>query len=156
MLSGDLLRVDAVKAFVDGVIEAKTAAMLTPYPGTTNCGSANWEAEVLNAAVVAADAAGIQVWLHATGDRAVRMCLDAHEAAERVNGPRDRRGRIEHIETIHPADYPRFHQLGVVASMMPLHANPNRNLLEVWSGMPVPTVQVGGFPGATWKAATPC
>ena len=146
VLSGDLLRVDAVKAFVDGVIEAKTAAMLTPYPGTMNCGSANWEAEVLNAAVVAADAAGIQVWLHATGDGAVRMCLDAHEAAERANGPRDRRGRIEHIETMHPADFPRFHQLGVLASMMPLHANPNQNLLEVWSGNAGPDRASRGFP----------
>ena len=80
-LSGDLLRVDAVKAFVDGVVEAKTAAMLTPYPGTTSSGSPNWKAEDLNAAVVAADKAAIQVWLHAIGDRAVRMALDAHEAA---------------------------------------------------------------------------
>ena len=61
------------------------------------------------------------------------MALDAHEAAARANGPRDRRGRIEHIETIDPADYPRFKALGVIASMQPLHANPDQNNANVWS-----------------------
>ena len=87
----------------------------------------------LNAAVVAADRAGLQVWLHAIGDRGVRMALDAHEAVARANGARDRRGRIEHIETIDPADYPRFASLGVIASMQPLHANPDQNNADVWS-----------------------
>jgi hypothetical protein len=127
-----LLRVAAVKGFVDGVIESKTAAVIEPYPdGGT--GLANWTAEKLNAAVLAADELGLQVWLHAIGDRGVRMALDAHEAAQRANGRADRRGRIEHIETIATADYPRFEALGVIASMQPLHANPDQNLLEVWA-----------------------
>jgi predicted amidohydrolase YtcJ len=125
------LRFDAIKAFVDGVVEAKTAAMLEPYPdGGT--GLPNWTPEALTAAVVAADRAGFQVWLHAIGDRGVRMALDAHEGALRANGRTDRRGRIEHIETISPADYPRFKELGVIASMQPLHANPDQNLETVW------------------------
>jgi predicted amidohydrolase YtcJ len=122
----------AVKAYVDGVVEAKTAAMLEPYDdGGT--GLPNWTPEALNAAVAAADAAGLQVWLHAIGDRGVRMALDAHAAAARAHGPRDRRGRIEHIETISPADYPRFAALGVIAAMQPLHANPDLNNVNVWS-----------------------
>lgn len=125
------LRFDAIKAFVDGVVEAKTAAMLEPYPGG-GTGLPNWSLDALTAAVVAADKAGLQVWLHAIGDGGVRMALDAHEAAARTNRRADRRGRIEHIETISPTDYPRFKALGVIASMQPLHANPDQNNMMVW------------------------
>jgi predicted amidohydrolase YtcJ len=120
---------------VDGVIEAHTAAMLAPYSDDPALGKGepNWEPAALNAAVTAVDEAGLQVYLHAIGDRGVRMALDAHEAAARANGARDRRGRIEHIETIDPADYPRFKALGVIASMQPLHANPDVNNSDVWS-----------------------
>jgi predicted amidohydrolase YtcJ len=132
---GPLLTFGAVKGYVDGVIEARTAAVLEPYEDDPahGRGHPNWEPAALNAAVVEADRAGLQVWLHAIGDRGVRMALDAHEAALRANGPRDRRGRIEHIETIDPADYPRFKSLGVIASMQPLHADPNQNLFDVWA-----------------------
>ncbi len=130
-----LLRCGRVKAYVDGVIEAHTAALLTPYSDDPAfaLGLPNWTPEGLKAAVVAADQAGLQVYLHAIGDRGVRMALDAHEAAANANGPRDRRGRIEHIETIQAADYPRFRALGVIASMQPLHANPDQNNFNVWS-----------------------
>jgi len=130
-----LLRFGSVKGFVDGVIEAHTAAMLAPYSDDASFGLGlpNWRPEELDKAVIAADAAGLQVRLHAIGDRGVRMALDAHEAALKANGRNDRRGRIEHIETIDAADYPRFKQLGVVASMQPLHANPDQNNFEVWS-----------------------
>ena len=130
-----LLRVTAVKGFVDGVIEAHTAALFTPYSDDASFGLGlpNWQPEALNAAVVAADKAGLQVFLHAIGDRGVRMALDAHEAAARANGPRDRRGRIEHIETSEAQDWPRFAALGVIASMQPLHANPDQNNFNVWS-----------------------
>jgi hypothetical protein len=132
---GPRLRFGAVKAFVDGVVEARTAALLEPYAedAAQGRGHPNWEPAALNAAVVEADRAGLQVWLHAIGDRGVRMALDAHQAAARANGARDRRGRIEHIETIDPADYPRFAALGVIASMQPLHANPDQNNADVWS-----------------------
>jgi predicted amidohydrolase YtcJ len=134
-LHGPRLQFGAVKAFVDGVVEARTAALLQPYAGdpAQGRGVPNWEPAALNAAVTAADRAGLQVWLHAIGDRGVRMALDAHQAAAAANGPRDRRGRIEHIETIDPADYPRFKALGVIASMQPLHANPDQNNADVWS-----------------------
>ena len=129
-----LLRCGQVKGYVDGVIEAHTAALFEPYSDDASFGLGlpNWTATGLLAAVVAADQAGLQVYLHAIGDRGVRMALDAHQAARRTNGPRDRRGRIEHIETIAAADYPRFRELGVIASMQPLHANPDQNNVTVW------------------------
>jgi len=141
------LRFGTVKGFVDGVIEAHTAAMLEPYSDDPKLGRGepNWDAAALNAAVTAADRAGLQVYLHAIGDRGVRMALDAHEAAARANGPRDRRGRIEHIETIDPADYPRFQALGVIASMQPLHANPDLNNSAVWSRNAGPARAGRGF-----------
>jgi len=129
-----MLRVVGVKLFVDGVIESKTAAMLEPYAGDTASGSPNWTPEALNEAVTAADREGLQAWLHAIGDLGVRMALDAHEAALRANGRLDRRGRIEHLETLDPSDYARFKPLGVIASMQPLHANPDQNALSVWAG----------------------
>ncbi|HEY5908603.1 MAG TPA: amidohydrolase [Vicinamibacteria bacterium] len=129
------LRFGRVKGFTDGVIEAHTAAMFEPYADdpAAGLGLPNWTPEGLKKAVVAADQAGLQVYLHAIGDRGVRMALDAYEAALRAGGPRDRRGRIEHIETIQAADYPRFSSLGVIASMQPLHANPDQNNVDVWS-----------------------
>ena len=102
------LRFGRVKGFVDGVIEAHTAAMLAPWSDDPSLGLGlpNWKPEASPRAVIAADKAGLQVYLHAIGDRGVRMALDAHEAAARANGRRDRRGRIEHIETIDPRRLP--------------------------------------------------
>jgi predicted amidohydrolase YtcJ len=75
--------------------------------------------------VVEADRLEMDVATHAVGDRGVRLCLDAYEAAQRANGGRrDRRHRIEHIEVIHPDDIARFGRLGVTASMQPFHAAP--------------------------------
>jgi hypothetical protein len=149
-----LLRLGKIKAYVDGVIEAHTAAMLEPYSDDPSFGrgEAKWAPEALNAAVVAADRAGLQVYLHAIGDRAVRMALDAHEAALEANGRADRRGRVEHIETIHPDDYPRFKALGVIASMQPLHANPDQNN-DVWSRNAGPDRASRGFSWASIERA---
>ena len=145
-----LLRFGPVKGYVDGVIEAHTAAMLEPYADDPafGMGEARWTPEGLNAAVVAADKAGLQVYLHAIGDRAVRMALEAHEAALKANGRSDRRGRIEHIETIQAVDYPRFKALGVIASMQPLHANPDQNNFDVWSRNAGPDRASRGF---SWR-----
>jgi len=124
-----------VKGYVDGVIESHTAAMLAPWSDdpALGRGTPRWEQAALDRAVAAADKAGLQVWLHSIGDRAIRMALDAYAAAAKQNGPRDRRDRVEHVEAIDAADAPRFAALGVVASMQPLHANPDQNNEEVWS-----------------------
>ena len=72
--------------------------------------------------IQAADRAGLSVAVHAIGDRANAEMLDIFAQVERENGPRDRRFRIEHAQHLRPADYPRFKELGVIASMQPYHA----------------------------------
>jgi hypothetical protein len=127
-----LVRVKAVKIVVDGVIEAHTAVLLQPYtdePGTT--GLPGWTQAQLDETVAQADRAGLQIYIHAIGDGGVRMALDAFEKARRANGRPDSRFRVEHLETIDPADVPRFLSLGVLASMMPIHADPDT--IGVWA-----------------------
>jgi predicted amidohydrolase YtcJ len=127
-----------VKGFADGVIESGTAAMLAPYAGMTETqdgalGHPQWEPGELAEAVRIADGRGWQVQIHAIGDAAVRTALDAYERAAALNRPRDRRHRIEHIETINGADIPRFGALGVVASMQPYHADPEPAQLDLYT-----------------------
>ena len=116
-----------LKAFADGVVETRTAALLEPYEGTSEVGAPLWDGDEMARAVRAADDRGWQVQVHAIGDGAIRQALDAFAAT----AP-DRRHRIEHIEAPSAADIPRFAELGVIASMQPQHAEPNRNLLERW------------------------
>jgi predicted amidohydrolase YtcJ len=107
---------------MDGVIESYTALMLDDYadrPG--NRGTAIFNAEQFTRLATEADRLGLQIAVHAIGDGAVRRTLDGFAHAEHVNGGRDSRHRIEHIEVLHPDDLPRFEQLGVIASMQPLH-----------------------------------
>ncbi len=111
-----------VKMFMDGVLDSKTAFMLEPYPGTDTRSEPLFTDAQFKQACIRADAMGLQIAVHAIGDAAVRQTLDGYEAAQNANGVRDSRHRIEHIETIHPDDIPRLKQLGVVASMQPLHA----------------------------------
>jgi len=117
---GKLLRANAVKIFADGVIEARTAAVLQPYLDHGDLGKPNWEAEVLKKMVTALDSAKFQVHIHAIGDRGIRMALDAFQAARKKNGGRDSRHHLAHLELIDPNDIPRFRQLGVVANFQPL------------------------------------
>jgi predicted amidohydrolase YtcJ len=116
-----------LKAFADGVVESRTAALLEPYHGTNERGEPLWAPDELAEAVRAADARGWQVQVHAIGDAAIRQALDAFAATTP-----ERRHRVEHIEAPSPLDLPRFAELGVIASMQPQHAEPNRNLFEVW------------------------
>ena len=119
----DRLTSDFVKIFVDGVLDSTTAFMLDDYAGQPgNRGQPLFTQAQIDAAVIEADRLGFQVAVHSIGDAGVRRTLDAYAAARAANGPRDSRHRVEHIEVIDPADIPRFKQLGVVASMQPLHA----------------------------------
>jgi predicted amidohydrolase YtcJ len=134
--SSDRLRVGAVKGYVDGVVEAKTAAMFEPYTGGGGAGIPLWTQEELDRAVAAYDRAGWQVMLHAIGDRGIDMALTSFERAARANGTSGRRHRVEHIEVPRTADLPRFRAAGVIASTQALFPYPNRNHLEVY----VPTL----------------
>lgn len=119
-----LLRTGIVKMFADGVIEAKTAAMLEPYVGSKSAGEPNMTAAEMNRIVAMFDKRGWQIQIHAIGDRAIRMSLDAFEAAAKANPEpaRGRRHRLEHIESISAQDIGRFAKLGVIASQQPMHA----------------------------------
>lgn len=117
------LRPTAAKIFADGVIESETAALLEPYldrPGWA--GRPNLEPEAFERLAAALDRERFQIHVHAIGDRAIRMALDAMEAVRRRNGPRDSRPLIAHLELIDPQDIPRFRRLGVLADFQPLWA----------------------------------
>jgi predicted amidohydrolase YtcJ len=125
---------NVVKMMVDGVVESHTAAMLGPYSDDPSVkGKLFWDPPKYSAAVAELDKRGLQLFTHAIGDYGVRTALDAYEHAEQVNRANDRRPRIEHIETISAADIPRFAQLGVIASMQPLHSYPDADTLHVWA-----------------------
>ena len=130
-----LLKVGAVKIMADGVIEAHTAAMLAPYSNNPTTGHANYTPAELQRVVTMMDRRGWQVMTHAIGDGAVRMTLDAYEQAARANPApaRGRRHRVEHAETIDPADIPRFGAQNTIVSYMPFHANPSPAQLDVWT-----------------------
>jgi predicted amidohydrolase YtcJ len=116
------LRIRGVKIFQDGVLENFTGSLLEPYEGTDNRGMSMHEAAELAEMLVLLDGHGFQVHLHTIGDRAVREALDAVEAAQRVNGKRDARHHLAHIQLVHPDDQPRFAELGVVANAQPYWA----------------------------------
>ncbi|ONH29008.1 amidohydrolase [Pseudofrankia asymbiotica] len=124
-------RATSVKIMQDGVPENFTAAMLDPYLSPCGCGNGGggkgrgitfFPRELLLEAVPALDAAGFQTHFHAIGDRAVRDCLDAVEAAITANGRGDLRHHIAHLQVVHPDDVPRFGQLGVAANLQFLWA----------------------------------
>lgn len=125
---GPRLRFGAVKGMLDGVVDARTAAMLEPYAGG-GTGLLLWSPAELDAAVAAFDRERFQVMLHAVGDKAVRVALDAFEHAARTNGTTGRRHRVEHAEVPAPADRERFQALGVVASTQALFASPDATTL---------------------------
>ncbi len=129
----DWIAAGAAKFFLDGVIETHTAAMLAPYSNAPSLsGDLLWDAEKYKRFVAELDEHGIQVFTHAIGDRAIRVALDAYEAAAKKNGTKDARHRIEHIEDASAVDIPRFGRLGVIASMQPLHAYPDEDALKSW------------------------
>lgn len=120
--NSDTLWCRRVKMFMDGVIDSRTAFMLQPYPGTDTCSAPLFTDEQFKAAAIRADAAGLQISVHAIGDGAIRQTLDGYEAARVANGVRDSRHRIEHLEVMNPTDIPRLAALDVVASIQPLHS----------------------------------
>jgi predicted amidohydrolase YtcJ len=132
---GPLMKFGAVKGFVDGVVESKTAAMLEPYVGG-GTGELNWTPADLDRTVALYDREGFQIFLHAIGDKAIRIALDAYERAARSNGTSGRRHRVEHIEVPTRADIARFAPLGVIASTQALFASPDQNTFDVY----VPTL----------------
>ncbi len=118
------VKATSIKIWQDGVIETQTAALLEPYSDRSDGyrGDLQNTPDNLNKAVVALDSAGFQIHFHAIGDRAIRVALDALEEAQNINGSRDSRHHLSHIELFDPVDLPRFAELNVVANFQPLWA----------------------------------
>lgn len=120
--NADWVRGGGVKGFMDGSLGSSTAKMFEPYEGQPqNVGVYVTQPEAMKKLVLAADAKNLSIAVHAIGDQANASILDIYEAVAKENGPRDRRCRVEHVQHLRPQDYPRFKQLGVVASMQPYH-----------------------------------
>jgi hypothetical protein len=119
----DWISIGGLKGMLDGSLGSSTALFFEPYtqdPGTH--GIYVTPREEMKRLVIEADRAGLHIAVHAIGDRANSEMLDIFAEAIRQNGPRDRRFRIEHAQHIHPKDFRRFAELGVIASAQPYHA----------------------------------
>lgn len=121
-------RLVGIKLVTDGVIDGCTATLLEPYSSTGTSANPTWPPELMAPVVARADAAGLQVALHAIGDRAVRNAVDALEGHATAGA--DRRHRIEHLELAAPEDAARLGRLGITASVQPVHADPS--ILRAW------------------------
>ena len=131
-----MIRADAIKFMIDGVIESHTGYMLEPYSDINSTdplalGQLAVPIEKYQELVTKLDKNAFRIYTHAIGDRGVRESLNAYEQAAATNGKRDARHRVEHIETISPDDMPRFAQLGVMPSMEPIHADPKT--IDIWA-----------------------
>lgn len=134
----DLLRLGSVKVFADGALGPRSAAMFEPYLGEpANRGMLFVDSEQLLEWGQQAAQGGLGLTVHAIGDRAVHEVLNAFEqlrAYERQHGLPARRHRIEHVQVQHPDDLKRLGQLGLVASMQPLHAIADLQAAETYWG----------------------
>jgi hypothetical protein len=116
------IRLGALKILSDGSLGAGTAAFFEPFTDDpTTKGLLLHPVEDLEKTILEADAAGYQLAVHAIGDRANAIVLDAFSKAARANGPRDRRFRIEHAQHVRAQDVARYKDLNVIASIQPSH-----------------------------------
>jgi len=159
---------DSVKFFLDGVLEGETAALLEPYIGKHGqAGELILDPDKLSAAVTRFDAMGLQVHMHAIGDRAVRAGLDAIEAARQQNGASDNRHHISHLQMIHVDDIERFASLDTAANFQSLWAEPDEWIMQlnlpvlgeerVQAMYPIASVERAGgriIGGSDWNVST--
>ncbi len=125
------LRIGPVKLFMDGSLGSETAAMLAPIEGSAdNRGILTLAVDELRRAVSRAAGGGIACAIHAIGDRANRLVLDAYAATAGEWQPAGLRQRIEHVQVLHPDDLPRLAALGVIASVQPIHATQDMDLVD--------------------------
>jgi predicted amidohydrolase YtcJ len=117
--------ITGIKLMCDGVVDGCTAALTEPYNGSENPVDPIWPTDLLQAVVKKADAAGLQIAIHAIGDLAVKNAIDALSLAQP-----GRRHRIEHLEVTSPEDAKRLGQLGITASVQPVHSDPA--LFRAW------------------------
>lgn len=129
------LRIGHLKLFADGSLGSRTADMLDPYEGEPdNRGIALLEGDELPAVIEEAAHAGIAPAIHAIGDRANRRVLDALERTRALWAGARLRPRIEHVQLLTGADMPRLAEIGVIASMQPIHATLDWLMAEAYWG----------------------
>ncbi len=116
-----MLRVGCLKGFADGSLGSTTAWLFEPYLDDPKSTGLAMDVQAAEKNAIAADKAGLQIHIHAIGDRANAEILNIFEKLEQANGKRDRRPSIEHAQHLRQQDIPRFWLLGVVASMQPFH-----------------------------------
>ena len=119
------LKLAGLKGFMDGSLGSATAYFFEPYTDDSKTSGLlhgqMFPEGVMEKRIMDADRAGLQLAVHAIGDRANSMLLDMYERTVAVNGPRDRRWRVEHAQHLRPADIARFGRLGLVAAVQPYH-----------------------------------
>ncbi len=126
---GDFLTIRSIKAYADGALGSRGAALLAPYADEKSASGLmiTGKDAIENVAVKAA-ARGFQVNTHAIGDRGNHETLDAYAAA--LKGPNDKRFRVEHAQVIAPEDFVKFKKYSIIASMQPTHATSDM----AWAG----------------------
>ena len=146
----DYVRGGAAKFFMDGVWESYTAFNVDPYADAPEVKvEPLFSLEHFTRMAALCDRMGLQVAVHCCGDGAVRQSLDGYEAIQNINGKRDSRHRVEHIEVCQPSDMPRFRELGVIASMQTSHAPLSLEEDIVWTARTGPQRWPISFP---WRA----
>lgn len=131
----DRLRINSVKSFADGALGPQTALMIDPYEDATdNRGISTLDKEEMIENVRKAGAAGLSSTIHAIGDKANHDVLDVFEASRKEEGTPRLRHRIEHVQLLHPDDFNRLGQLGIIASMQPSHATSDMLIADKYWG----------------------
>ncbi|ADG78364.1 amidohydrolase [Tsukamurella paurometabola] len=144
--------VGGVKIIMDGVIDACTAAMRRPYADGSNA-EPIWSAERLTPVALAADAAGLQIAVHAIGDRTSEIAVDIlEECARSAAGPSgEPRHRLEHLETVTDRTIARMAALGIIASLQPVHSDPA--IMDNWKAVLGDGRKEQGFPWQKFRDA---
>jgi hypothetical protein len=131
----ELLKVGFLKSFIDGTLGSGTALMFEPFEDEpSKSGLAQYPEEAFYELLEKAYANDFQVGIHAIGDKGVNWVLNAVERARQKHGSKDLRFRIEHAQIIKPEDFPRFKELGVIASMQPTHCTTDMRFCEIRVG----------------------
>jgi predicted amidohydrolase YtcJ len=119
----DWVRIGGVKGYMDGSAGSRTAFFFEPFSDSADYRGLMQHPEAdMRQWIGAADSAGLQIAVHAIGDRANAILLAIYDSVARAHGARDRRFRVEHAQHLRPQDIPRFGMQRVVASMQPYHA----------------------------------
>src|SRR5438094_2044511 len=119
----DWVKIGGLKGYMDGSAGSRTAYFFEPYSDSAGYrGLVQYPEADMRRWIGSADSAGLQVAVHAIGDRANAILLSIYDSVARAHGPRDRRFRVEHAQHLRPQDIPQFGNLRVIASMQPYHA----------------------------------